>query len=113
MSNLLDNVKIDIADSDETFENPIDLSDILTVCKEYSKLGWQIQNQIETITELGIEEAIKGGLVKVSSLPLIKHFLQSVCENPLFGDASFQANECIALIENYELKHPLPKKASN
>ncbi len=118
MTNVLDNVKFNssqTADQDnDQFEAPIDISDILSVCKVYSKLGWQIQNQIEYITEIGIEEAIKSETVKVESLPIIKYFLQTVSENPLFGDASFQANECISLIDGFEMCHPdLFKKSSN
>lgn len=117
MTNVSDNVKFTSSQTtdkdEENFENPIDISDIINVCKEYSRLGWQIQHQIECITETGIEEAIKSGTVKITSLPLIKHFLQSVSENPLFGDASYQANECIALIENYELTHPRLQVVTN
>lgn len=107
-TNVSDNVNISsyVTDDEEEFENPIDIQDIITICKEYSKLGWQIQNQIEHITEMGIEESIKTGVVKVVSLPLIKYFLKTVSSNPLLGDASNQAEECVALIENYELTHP-------
>jgi len=110
MTNVLNNVELvssQTSDQDEdNFENPIDISDIITVCKEYSKLGWQIQNQIEYITESGIEEAIQSGVVKTTSLPVIKHFLSVVSKNPLFGDASSQAEEVVALIEVYEMQHP-------
>lgn len=99
-------------DDNETFDIPIDISDIINICKEYSKLGWQIQNQIEEITEQGIEEAILNGTVKVSALPHIKDFLTSVSDNAYFGDAADQAKECISLIESFELKNPLLFKTS-
>lgn len=114
MTNVLDNVKFaspQTTDQEDEFETPIDISDIITVCKEYSRLGWQIQNQIERITESGIEESLKSGTVKVASLPIIKHFLMTVSENPLFGDAVAQAEETIALIEIFEMNHPELTKA--
>ncbi len=110
MKNVLDNVKFTTAkaavDDDDKFEIPMNISDILEVCKEYSRLGWQIQNQIEYISDMGIEESLKSGKVKIASLPLIKNFLKAVSKNPPFGDATEQADECVALIENYELTHP-------
>lgn len=92
--------------NDEEFEIPIDLSDILTVCKEYNKLGMQMQYQVETLLEIGVDESVRKGIVKVESLPHIKDFLNSICDNAYFGDAAFQANECIALIEHFEMKSP-------
>ena len=35
--------------NEEEFSIPLDVSDILNICKEYNKLGWQIQGQIENI----------------------------------------------------------------
>lgn len=116
MKNVLDNVKFTSAKKavdDDNFEIPMNISDILEVCKEYSRLGWQIQNQIEYISEMGIEESLKNGKVKIASLPLIKNFLKAVSQNPLFGDATEQADECVALIENYELTHPELKAMVN
>lgn len=110
MTNVINNVTFASSQTtdkdDDKFENPIDISDIITICKEYSKLGFQIQNQIEHITEIGIEESIQTGVVKTSSLPLIKFFLKVLSQNPLFGDAVSQAQECIMLIEIYEMNHP-------
>lgn len=97
---------IETTTTDEEFEIPIDLSDILNVCKEYNKLGWKIQNQVENLLELGIDEAVKKGIVKVESLPHIKDFLNSICDNAYFGDAAYQANECIALIDHFEMRSP-------
>lgn len=94
------------ANKEEEFEIPIDLSDILNVCKEYNKLGWKIQNQVENLLELGIDEAVRKGIVKVESLPHIKDFLNSICDNAYFGDAVDQANECIALIDHFEMRSP-------
>jgi len=92
-------------DQDEEFSIPLDISDIINICREYNKLGWHIQNQVENILEVGVEESIKSGNVKRESLPHIKSFLNSICSNAYFGDAVSQANDCIELILEYESKH--------
>lgn len=84
----------------------IDISDIINVCREFNKLGYNIQQHIENILRFGVEESIKSGLVKVESLPHIKQFLSHICENSYFGDASEQAYECFSLIEIFEHDHP-------
>jgi len=89
--------------SDEEINVPIDMSDILNVCREYNKLGWNIQNQIEQIMELGVHDAIKAGTVKLDALPHIKEFLFSIRDNAYFGDAASQANDCIDLIDIFEI----------
>ena len=91
-----------IAGSEEEFSIPIDISDIILICQEYNKLGWQIQSQIAFILENGVEESIKTGIVKNESLPLIKGFLKQITNNAYFGDATSQAQECIELIKQYE-----------
>lgn len=96
---------------DDEFSIPLDISDILFICKEYNKLGWQIQNQVESILEIGIEESIKSGHVKRISLPHIKHFLQAICKNAYFGDAIAQATDCIELINLYEEQHAMPRNS--
>lgn len=93
--------------NEEEFSIPIDITDILNICKEYNKLGWQIQRQIENILEVGIEESIKSGLVKKESLSHIKNFLLAIGKNPYFGDAVSQAHDCINLISEYEEKNKL------
>lgn len=87
---------------DEEFSIPLDISDIISICQEYHKLGWQIQSQVENILENGVEESIQKGIVKRTSLPHIKGFLNSICNNPYFGDAVSQAKDCIELIKQYE-----------
>lgn len=91
----------------EEYSIPLDISDIISICREYNKLGWQIQNQVENILEVGVEESIKTGFVKQQSLPHIKNFLKRICENAYFGDAVSQACDCIELINQYEEKHKL------
>ncbi len=88
--------------AEEEYSIPIDISDIINICQEYNKLGWQIQNQIEHIMELGVEESIKSGFVKQQSLPHIKSFLKAISKNPYFGDAVSQAHECLQLIQQHE-----------
>ncbi len=92
-------------DNEEEFSIPLDISDIINICKEYNKLGWNLQNQIENILEFGIEESIKYGYVKQESLVPIKHFLIAISNNPYFGDAGSQATDCIQIIREYESKN--------
>jgi len=92
-------------DSNEEYSIPLDISDIINICREYNSLGWQIQNQVEHILEVGVEESIKTGFVKKESLPHIKNFLVTIRSNPLLGDAVSQANDCINLISQYQSEH--------
>lgn len=92
-------------ETDEEYSIPLDISDILLICREYNKLGWQIQNQVDSILEVGVEESIRSGNVRKESLPHIKHFLQRICQNAYFGDAVAQAQSCIELIKEYEEKY--------
>lgn len=92
-------------EQDEEYSIPLDISDIINICREYSKLGWQMQQQVENILEVGVEESIRSGNVKKESLPHIKSFLHAICGNAYFGDAVSQAHDCIKLIQNYENKY--------
>lgn len=94
-----------ITSKEEEFSIPLDISDIINICREFNKLGWQIQNQVENILEVGVEESIKSGIVKQQSLPHIKSFLKSICQNPYFGDAISQAQDVIYLISEFEIKN--------
>lgn len=89
-------------DSNDEFSIPLDISDIINICREYNNLGWQVQNQVEQILEVGIEESVKNGFVKKESLPHIKNFLVRIRSNPYFGEAGSQADDCINLISKYE-----------
>jgi hypothetical protein len=86
---------------DEEYSIPLDISDIITICKEYNTLGYNIQDQVNYILELGVEKSLKLNLVKQESLPHIKEFLRKIFNNPYFGDATLQAKECIYLIDLY------------
>lgn len=94
-------------EKEEEYSIPLDISDIITVCREFNKLGWQIQQQVENILEVGVEESIKSGNVKKESLPHIKTFLRVICQNAYFGDAVSQAHDCIKLIQAYEEKYKI------
>lgn len=89
-------------EKEEEYSIPLCIDDIISICKEYSKLGWQIQTQMESILECGVEEAIRNNSVQRASLPHIKAFLLKICDNPYFGDAVSLAHDCIALIQKYE-----------
>lgn len=91
-----------ISYKDDEYSIPLDISDIINICKEYNELGWTIQNQIENIIEYGVNESIKNNLIKIESLPHIKNFLIQITKNAYFGDAVSQAQECINIIENFE-----------
>jgi len=80
---------------------PIDISDIISICKEYSRLGSNIQYQVESIIELGMEECLNKQIVKREALPHIKNFLVFITKNSYFGDAVDQANNCIYIIDAY------------
>lgn len=94
-------------DKDEEYTIPLDISDIINICKEFNSLGWQIHNQIDDILEIGLEESIINGSVKQDSLPIVKNFLKAICRNPYFGDACLQAQDCLLLIQQYEEKHKI------
>lgn len=98
---------------DELFSIPLDISDIINICREYNKLGWQIQTQVENILEVGVEESIRSGNVKKESLPHIKSFLRCITQNPYFGDAGSQALECLEIIKEYEITLKCNLSATN
>lgn len=101
--------KVEVLVEEDEFDIPLDISDILAICKEYQKVGYQVQNQIDSILELGVEEAIATGAVKESSLIFISDFLSKIIQNPYFGDATFQARTCSWLIKDYQfLNQPKP-----
>ena len=94
---------------EEEYSIPIDISDIINICREFTKLTWQMQNQIDSILEAGVEEAVNSGSVQRASLPHIKDFLMRICDNPYFGDAVSQSYDCIKLIQQYEEIHKMDK----
>lgn len=99
-------------EKDDEFSIPLDISDIISICRDFNSLGWQTQQQVENILEVGVEESIRSGNVKEESLPRIKFFLRKICGNAYFGDAVSQAQDCIRLIQDYEETHKI-KHVSN
>lgn len=92
-------------ETEEEFSIPLDISDIISICKDFNSLGWQVQSQIENILDNGVEQSIRNGSVKQESLPRIKYFLKRICGNAYFGDAVSQAQDCLRLIHQYEEKY--------
>lgn len=93
-------------DQHEEYSIPLDISDIISICREYNKLGWKLQSQVENILEVGVEESIRNGSVRQDSLPFIKDFLEKIVQNAYFGDATAQAQACIFLLDDYRGKSP-------
>lgn len=94
-------------EKDDEFSIPLDISDIISICKDFNSLGWNTQQQVENILEVGVEESIKSGNVKKESLPRIKFFLRRICDNAYFGDAASQAQDCLRLIQDYEERYQI------
>ena len=99
MQNVDDLVKR--VDDEEEMSIPLDISDILEICKEYSLLGFNIQNQVQNILENGVDECLLAGSVKENHLPHIKAFLHKIQQNPYFGDAGYQADMVIKKIDDF------------
>ena len=105
----LTNVNDPIVESlqnEEMFDIPLNLSDILSICKEYSKLGYNMQHQIDSILDIGIEESILYNIVSKESLVHIKNFLEQIIDNVYFGAAIDEAAATLMVIEDFESKNP-------
>lgn len=96
MINFYCSINRDEIDFDST---PIDISEIISICKEYSSLGFEIQSQIDYILENGFKEAVKFNKVNLSSIIHIKDFLQKIANLEYLGDAAVQANDSIKEID--------------
>lgn len=101
-----DDLKIIDSSDDETdeFSIPLDISDLLFICQEYNKLGWNSQYQMTYIIENGVSSAIKNGIITKESISSIRSFLKAIAKNAYFGDAATQAEECLLALEAYEHK---------
>jgi hypothetical protein len=103
------NIKLTAAvnplDIDVYADLPIDISDIISICKEFSSLGTSLQGQIEYILENGVSQSINDGVVARKSLPFIKNFLMAIIANPYFGEARDQAKSIIELVKEFEEKN--------
>jgi len=54
-----------------------DMADILNVCKEYTRLGWAVQEQLETALDKGGD--VDGGELNPNALDQLDDFLNA-CE---------------------------------
>lgn len=96
--------------ADTSFSIPLDINDIISICRQYAMLGWEMQGQIESLLEIGVAASIQNGSIKSNSLPFIKDFLQHITKNAYFGEATLQAEECLYLLDtlnNQQEQSPL------
>jgi hypothetical protein len=98
--------ELQLATIEEDLDIPLDISDIIAICREYTQLGYQMQQSVDAIMDLGITDAINTKAVSAAALPHIKAFLQEVIRNPLFGDAVDQAAETVRAINDWQEEHP-------
>lgn len=70
---------------------PLHLSDITDLCKKFSQLSLKSKKFLEILLEEGVE-SIKTGKITYAEVYELKQFLIEIKDNPLFGDASEQAD---------------------
>lgn len=99
-TNFFSSINREVIDFDST---PIDISEIIAICKEYNSLGFYIQNQIDFILENGFDEAVKFGKINSSNLDYIKDFLFKLSQI-YYLDAAVQAEDLLKEISKYEMK---------
>ena len=92
---------------EDEFSSPIDMSDVLEICLEYSKAGPKIQNQINMIWEEGLDYSLD--LIEKENIPFIINFFNKISNNPLFGDASSQAKDVVEKLNLYSKKYTTTK----
>lgn len=81
-------------DSVNADSSPIDISEIIDLCKEYTYLGLNIQSQIDYILENGFDEAIKNNKLNHDNLQHIKNFMSKLSKL-YYLDAALQAEDCL------------------
>lgn len=98
--NIIKDLKLELLETtnEEEYSIPLDITDILFICQEYSRLGLNIQNQLEQILDCGVNSSIEKGIIKEESIPHIKDFLTKITQNAYFGDAISQAREYLYLL---------------
>lgn len=87
---------------EEEFSIPLCIDDIISICKEYSSLGSNIQRYMDAILEDGLEQSIKSGKINKQYIPHIRSFLTAIKSNPLFGEAGHMAADVIGLIDAHD-----------
>lgn len=111
MTNLLATLNGSIIESNDNVA--IDITDILTICKQYNILGWNLQGQLEYLIENGVEETVNNGKVSVEMLPYIRDFLKSITERLTNADVVDQAYAIIMMIDYYEFNYPKAFRSGN
>jgi hypothetical protein len=90
--------KIDKHIIDDEFSIPLDISDLLNICKEFNELNAATKLQLENIIDNGIENSLKQGLITYDGLPKIINFFSKIKENAYFGDAASQAEDFLSVM---------------
>jgi hypothetical protein len=76
----------------------MDLANAIEISKEYSKLGWAIQEQLERVIDIScsedLEELIDTGLLNPNALIYIDEFLEKISE---FVDSDLERIELIRM----------------
>lgn len=101
------------ASPEEALDIFTEMTDILTICKEFAVMGYNIQQQTELVVSLGIEEAISSGKVSIAAVPHIRAFLNAMANNEFLGLAASQALDHIVAIDRYQDNNPAPISRSN
>lgn len=104
--NLINNVNKEKNKEKKADPESLNIYDIINICIEYNKLGYNIQKQVKAILESGVEQSIRNGKITSESIPHIKQFLSYICENSYSSEASEQAFQCYLMIEEFEHEYP-------
>lgn len=80
-------------------DRELDMADVIRIGKAYSKMGWAIQEQLESVLDLGIKQALEDGELNMNALSYIYEFLE-VCEQLGIEEAMISKE----LLQNEEKK---------
>lgn len=86
--------------ADDEFSIPLDISDLLNICKEFNELNAATKLQLENIIDNGIESSLQQGFITYDGLPKIIKFFSKIKENAYFGDAATQADELLNVMKS-------------
>jgi hypothetical protein len=79
----------------EELDIPLDISDIIEICQEYNALGFQLQSNLQSILEDGVEVSIASGKINPKFVPFLIGFFDKVSKNVYLGDSAFQARQLV------------------
>jgi hypothetical protein len=91
--------------SENEFSIPLNLFEIIDICKEYNNLNTYLQKQISNIMSEGISHCIENKLVDQKSFPELISFFEKIINNQYFGEARDQAIECVQVMSLCVPKH--------